>query len=66
MVITVFILCACSIAAEVDTDQPSYAVSEDVGQLEVLIEITSASGRECECELSFTTADDSATGLKRL
>ena len=47
----------------VGTDQTSYTVSEDVGQLEVQISITSgqiAPGQDCQIQV--TTTDDSAEG----
>ena len=53
----------CSAVADVGTDQTSYTVPEDVGQLEVLINITSgqkAPGQECLIEV--VTTDGSAVG----
>ena len=53
----------CSTVANVGTDQTSYTVFEDVGQLEVQISITSgqkAPGQECEIQV--TTTDGSAVG----
>ena len=41
----------CSAVVNVGTDQTSYTVHEDVGQLEVLVSITSgqkAPGQECQ------------------
>ena len=55
--------CMCSTVAEVGTDQTSYTVPEDVGQLEVWINITSgqkAPGQECEIEV--VTTNGSAVG----
>ena len=52
-----------SLVVEVGTDQTSYTVPEDVGQLEVWINITSgqkAPGQECEIEV--VTTDGSAVG----
>ena len=52
----------CTVA-NVGTDQASYTVLEDVGQLEVQISITSgqkASGQECLIQV--TTTDGSAEG----
>ena len=49
--------------ADVGTDQTSYTVLEDVGQLEVWISITSgqkASGQECE--IVVLTTNGSAVG----
>ena len=52
-----------STVAEVGTDQLSYEILEDVGELEVWINITSgqkAPGQECEIEVE--TADGTAEG----
>ena len=49
--------------AEVSTDQLSYTVPEDVGQLEVWINITNgqkAPGQECR--IAISTIDGTATG----
>ena len=48
---------------EVSTDQPSYTVLEDIGQLEFWINITSgqkAPGQKCQ--ITVATIDDSAIG----
>ena len=48
---------------EISTDQTSYTVAEDVGQLEVWINITSgqkAPGQECHIEVEIV--DGSAIG----
>ena len=48
---------------DVGTDQTSYTVQEDVGQLEVLVSITSgqkAPGQECQ--IVVVTTDVSAVG----
>ena len=53
----------CSPVAEVSTDQPSYTVPEDIGQLEVWISITNgqkAPGQECQ--IAVVTINDNATG----
>ena len=55
--------CMCSPVVEVGTDQTSYTVAEEVGQLEVWISITS--GRKApgqECEIAVATVDGSAIG----
>ena len=57
------ILYVSSVLGIVSTDQTSYTVAEDVGQLEFLVSITSgriAPGRECE--IVVTTNDGSAEG----
>ena len=45
-----YCVCARFTAVDVGTDQTSYTVHEDIGQLEVLVSITSGQippGREC-------------------
>ena len=52
----------CTVA-NVSTDQTSYTVPEDVGQLEVQISITSGGKAPgLECEIFVTTTDGSAEG----
>ena len=54
----------CFPVAEIGTDHSSYTVLEDVGQLEIWINITSgnkAPGQECEIEIIST--DGSALGV---
>ena len=49
---------------EAITDQPSYTVPEDVGQLEVWINITGGQlAPDDECRIAVVTADGSATGV---
>ena len=48
---------------EVSINQPSYSVSEDVGQLEVWINITNGQlAPDQECQIAVITADSSAIG----
>ena len=55
--------CMCSLVVDIGTDQISYTVFEDVGQLDIWINITGgqiAPGQECQIEVR--TTDDSAYG----
>ena len=53
----------CSTVADVGTDQTSYTVHEDIGQLEVWIGITCGQKAPCqECDIEVVTTNGSAMG----
>ena len=64
-VINVYVnpVCVYTPAAEVSMNQPSYTVTEDVGQLEAWINLTCGEAIfDQECEIAIETVDGSAQG----